>query len=85
MTSITVPRTSLSTTIQEVTSDYVGALMAKVAGTAHMDRLGIKEEQLTSERVEAVLGSLQSSLKVLVGDETARKAVAEIKRRIGVA
>lgn len=85
MAAISVPRLRLSSTIQEVASDYVGALMAKVAGTAHMDRLGITEEQLTSERAEAVLGSLQSSLKVLVGDETSRKAVGEIRRRIGLA
>ena len=85
MAPISVPRVSLSKTIQEVASNYVGDLMGKVAGTAHMQRLGIDEDQLTGERVDAVLSSLQSSLKVLVGDETARKAVREIKSRIGAA
>jgi hypothetical protein len=59
--------------------------MGKAAGTAHLKRLGIEEENLSVERVDAVLKSLQSSLKVLVGDQTAQGAVAEVRRRIGVA
>ena len=85
MTALSIQRASLVNTIQEVASGYVGELMGKAAGTAHLKRLGIEEEMLSAERVDAVLKSLQSSLKVLVGDQTAQGAVAEVRRRIGVA
>ena len=84
MAVASIQRSSLSSTIEDVASSYVGQMMGKAAGTAHLQRLAIEDERLTSSQVEAVLRSLQSSLKVLIGDQTAQKAVAEIKKRIGM-
>jgi hypothetical protein len=84
MAASTIPRSSLIQTIEDVASHYVGELMAKAAGTAHLRRLRIEDETLSFEHVQAVMKSLQGSLKVLVGDQTAERAVAEVKRKLGL-
>ena len=79
-----VARTTLMQSIEEVARTYIGQVMGKAASTAHLQRLAIDDEQIPGERVEAVLKSLRGSLKVLVGDQTADKAVDEIRARIGL-
>ena len=76
-------RKALGDAIEEVSSEYVGAVMSKAARTAHFKRLGIDQERLGTADVDAVMKSLRLSLKVLVGDQTAEKAVAKIRNRVG--
>ena len=76
------PRSILVRTIQDVASQYMGEFMAMTAGTAHLKRLGIVNDPITPDQVQAVLRSLKGGLKVLVGDYAAEKVVAEITRRI---
>jgi hypothetical protein len=71
-------------TIEEVAADYIGELMAKAASTAHLRRLGIDDERLSVDNINAVMESLQGSLAVLVGDKTASVAIHDIRRKIGM-
>jgi uncharacterized FAD-dependent dehydrogenase len=84
MTTATVPRSTLVGTIEEVTTDYIGELMAKAASTAHLRRLKIEDAHITADNVNAVMKSLEGSLAVLVGDRTASVAIRDIRRKIGM-
>ena len=77
-------RSDVISSIEEVATDYVGELMAKAASRAHLRRLGIEDERLSVDNVNAVMQSLEGALAVLVGDRTASVVVGEIRRKIGL-
>ena len=76
-------RAALISAIEEVATNYVGELMARAASRAHLRRLGLEDERLSADNVDAVMQSLGGALAVLVGDRTASVAVGEIRRKIG--
>ena len=77
-------RAAVISAIEEVATDYVGELMAKAASQAHLRRLGIQDERLDVDNVNAVMQSLEGAMAVLVGDRTASVAAGEIRRKIGL-
>ncbi len=82
MSTPSVTRVNLINAIEIVATTYVGELMGKAASTAHLRRLKIEDNYLGCDQVDAVLNSLRSGLKVLVGDRTAEKAIREIRKRV---
>ncbi|MCP4896739.1 MAG: hypothetical protein GY906_07145 [bacterium] len=79
-----IKREIFVTTIEEVVSDYVGELVAHAASTGSIRRLGITNDRLAADEIEQVLGSVETSLRVLAGDSDAAGAIAEVKKRLGL-
>ncbi len=84
MTPQSIPREKFVNTIEEVVSEYVGELLAHAASTGPLRRLGFDGDRLVMKQIEEVLVSVESSLKVLAGDRDATRAIAEVKKRLGL-
>lgn len=79
-----IPRETVVHTIEQVLSDYVGVLVAHATSTGPIRRLGIVDDRLAPDQVTEVLGSVETSLRVLAGDRDAATAIAEVKKRLGL-
>ena len=79
-----IAREKVVHTIEQVLSDYVGVLVAHATSTGPIKRLGLVDDQLATDQIEQVLGSVETSLKVLAGDRDAALAIAEVKKRLGL-
>ncbi|MCP4899844.1 MAG: hypothetical protein GY906_22990 [bacterium] len=84
MTPQSIAREKVVHTIEQVLSDYVGVLVAHATSTGSIRRLGLVEDRLEVDQLELVLGSVETSLRVLAGDRDAAGAIAEVKKRLGL-
>jgi hypothetical protein len=75
-------REKVGHTIEQVLSDYVGVLVAHATSSGSIRRLGFVDDRLTTDQITEVLGSVETSLKVLAGDRDAAGAIAEVKKRL---
>lgn len=71
--------------IEEVVSPYLGARMARSSAELHCRKLGLVEESISDEEVQALVERLAVAMRVLVGKETTAEVVEQILSRLGLA
>ncbi len=68
--------------IIDVIAPYLGPGMARSAVTAHAQKLGFDEAQVTADQVEILLTKIGAGLNIFVGREKSATILARVKRVI---
>jgi hypothetical protein len=68
--------------LASVLAPYLGETMARASARTHCDKLGIRDDEVTGEQVEALIGKLASGLNVFVGREKAAGVLGEMKKAV---
>ena len=65
-----------------VLAPYLGETMARASARTHCEKLGIRDDDVTPEQIEALVGKLASGLNVFVGRDRAAGVLGEMKRAV---